>query len=535
MSKPPQCPEPAASPPDEETISTPAVDSTGKTAIPAERSREPEPDNKSFRSNGIAREAGGRLAPILKRILERNRLVRCRRKHAYLVIARSGNPTTLRLGSASSDAHIAKVGMSMGFVVRRRDREELNALLLAIAIHSAKEVEVWCRVATISEGAEIVVDLGDEAETRVRITPGNVELITEGCDVLFWRPATSRPMVCPASQGDLRRLKRLLVNLHPLQLFLLVAWLGYTLAHGKTPTSRFLILLLLGGEGTGKSSAGRVIQTLCDPSTVGLQIFPTDPRQLAIATQHAHVVVFDNLRRLNQMMADALCIASTGGALLTRKLYTDGDAAVTDLHGAVVLNGIHEFVDQADLAQRCLPLRLLPLSGEQRRTEAEMADTLREDLPYILRGIFDEIAQILIHLPTVEVTSSQRMADFSRWLAAKEKVEGVPAGTFQSAYATVVEEGQRDAIMNHPLAAALLEFAENEIRDEWRGTPSDLLDQLCARASIPTQRSMGWPRNAISLSKKCVSLQAALRSQGVIVDLHRGKDRVISIRKADHA
>ena len=482
----------------------------------------------------IAKNLGGRLAPVLREILERDQLVRCRRKQNYLVTKRAGNPTTLRLGTRPSDAHIAKIAMAMGCLLPRREIVELTELLQSIATQAADEVDVWCRVAANSDGSEITIDLGDEAEIRVRIVPGHVEVLAEGCAVLFWRPATSRPMVRPASRGDLKRLKRYLVNLDSVQQFLLLSWISYTLSRAKTPTSKYVILVLQGGQGTGKSWLSRLVQMICDPSSVGLQILPTDPRQLAIATQHAHVALVDNLRRLSREMADVFCIASTGGVMLNRKLYSDGDAAVTDLHGALILNGIHEFIDQPDLAQRSLPLRLRPLSGEQRRTEAEMFVSLQEDLPYIVRGIFDEIASILIHLPTVAVANSQRMADFSRWLAAKEQAEGVPPETFQSAYAMVVEEGQRDAIMNHPLAAALLEFAENDVTDEWKGTPSALLDQLSFRVSIATQRSLGWPRNAISLSKKLVSLQAALRSQGIGVELHRGKDRIISIRRINH-
>jgi hypothetical protein len=535
MKKNMQHPGPGKSPPDPSDYSSPtAANVEGETTSATDSSASQERVRDTTSAQQIAKKIGGRLAPVLREILERDQLVRCRRKHNYLVTERAGNPTTLRLGTRPSDAHIAKIAMALGCLLLKREIVELSELLQSIATQTAEEVDVWCRVAANSDGSEVIIDLGDEAETRVRIVPGIVAILAAGCEVLFWRPATSRPMVRPARRGDIDRLKHYLVNLDPLQQFLLVAWITFTLAHAKNPTSKYPILLLQGGQGTGKSWLSRLVQMICDPGAVGLQVLPTDPRQLAIATQHAHLVLFDNLRRLTQEIADAICIASTGGVLLTRKLYTDGEAAITDLHGALVLNGIHEFVDQPDLAQRCMPLRLNPLSGQQRRTEVEMLASLQEDLPYILRGIFDEIASILIHLPTATVTNSQRMADFSRWLAAKEEVDSVPAGTYQSAYAMVVEEGQRDAIMNHPLAAALLAFAEDDVTDEWKGTPSTLLDQLCLRASLPTQRSMGWPRNAVSLSKKIIALQAALRSQGIVVELHRGKDRIISIRRIDH-
>ena len=64
-----------------------------------------------------------------------------------------------------------------------------------------------------------------------------------------------------------------------------------------------------------------------------------------------------------------------------------------------------------------------------------MLSALEADLPVIQRGLFDLIAQIMAHLPSVEVTNPQRMIDFVRWLAALEMVDGTPAGIYQDVYA----------------------------------------------------------------------------------------------------
>ncbi len=118
-----------------------------------------------------------------------------------------------------------------------------------------------------------------------------------------------------------------------------------------------------------------------------------------------------------------------------RKLYTDEDQHVIPLHGAILLNGIYAFIDQPDLAQRSLPLRLEPLPEGRRKSEEDLRRELEADLPVIMRGLFDLIAKIQACLPDAKVTNPQRMIEFVRWLAAMEMVDGTPAGIYQDVYA----------------------------------------------------------------------------------------------------
>ena len=42
------------------------------------------------------------------------------------------------------------------------------------------------------------------------------------------------------------------------------------------------------------------------------------------------------------------------------------------LHCAMVLNGIHAFIEEPDLSQRCLSLELLKIGPESRMSEREL-------------------------------------------------------------------------------------------------------------------------------------------------------------------
>ena len=147
----------------------------------------------------------------------------------------------------------------------------------------------------------------------------------------------------------------------------------------------------------------------------------------------------------------------------------------------------------------------------------------------IFRGLLDLIADILTHLPTVEVTSPERMIDFSRWLAAMERVHNAPPGAYQDLYSEALKESMLDSLMENPLAAAVMSFVTESSKGDWSGTPTELLQELNLLVGNRSRYSQDWPQNPIALSKRLSPLIAALKRQGIKVTLGRGKERKITI------
>lgn len=455
-------------------------------------------------------------------------LILAQNNNTYAVIKDAANPSALPVGGRKLNNIIRAEGNVQGFTLRKSDISEINDGLKAHAETARDFQNVWYRVAPIIGGVEI--DIGDDAHTRVKVTAGNVELVTEDSETLFFRSAVSLPFVMPAKTGDIKLLKKYL-NMHAVSATLFIGWLTYTLSHPKVATSKFVILSLQGGQGTGKTSlCNNIILKLLDPSVVGVQMLPNNIKDLAIAAQNAHVLCFDNMRDIGRFMSDVLCIAATGGAMTSRQLYTDADQQVMNLHVALVLNGIHSFIDQPDLAQRCLPIQLQPIPESSRVSDTELVANFNADLPAIMRGLFELIANIFTNLPNAKVTSPERMIDFVQWLAAMELVDGAPIGTYQSAYSESLNQGQLDAMQDSLLGAAVLEFCQNSLKSlDWSGTPEELLKQLNTHQTQSTLRSRDWPQNAISLSKRLIPLLASLLTQGIHIEFRRGKKRNINI------
>ena len=422
--------------------------------------------------------------------------------------------------------HLRKIGLKAGAHLNKKDLNEIVDYLQAYAEDAGVRKTVWLRVAPIEGGIEIY--LGDDAQTIVRITAGKVEVAATGSEMLFLRPLHMLPIAYPAAVGNVDLLKNH-VHLRPASYKSWLGWVTYIIATPKLSTSKFPILALIGGMGTCKSSLARLSLKVIDPSSIGIQKLHGTARDLAIASQNNHVLAYDNMRAISADMSDTLCMASTGGMFSTRQLYTDDEQSAINIHVALILNGIHSFVDQPDLSQRVVPLFLEPILETLRKSERELDTALEGDLPAIQRGLYDLIAKIFEQLPNATVTHSERMIDFVRWLAAFERVDGVQAGTYQAEYSNTLKQGQLDTLQENALATAIMDLAESSPGGIWSGTPAQLFATLDFAATAGMKRSKDWPNHVIAMSKRLLTLQAGLLTQGVSVQLSRGKNRMVTV------
>lgn len=437
------------------------------------------------------------------------------------------NPTGDRIGGQFLNSHIRMIYFQTGQRLKAKELDDINEDLKSAAHAHGFTASVWYRVAQIPNGIEI--DLGDDRHRRIAVTPGRVEMLNSGSQSVFVRNPHMGSITVPedVSSGDLSKLDKYL-NMALENKVLVLAWLTYTMAHAKVESSKYPILVFSGSQGTGKTVMSKLLLKFADPGSIGVRTFPNNQKELAIACQSSHVLAYDNLRFLSPVMADALCIAATGGSITVRKLYTDAEVMATRLHGAVILNGLHPFINQSDLAQRCLTIELLPISKALRQTDAELQEQLHQDYPDIYFGLLDLIARVFAVMPEIKVKEAERMAEFSKWLAGMEVVQGVQEGTYQKYYSDQIVNGQLDALQDNLFGSEILAFAKLQERP-WIGTPTKLYQVLNEFSANRTARSREWPDNAIAMSKRLMPLVASLEAQGVGIQFKRGKERQIVI------
>ena len=154
-------------------------------------------------------------------------------------------------------------------------------------------------------GPGVVLDLGDTHGTAAVIDGDGVTVVNES-PTLFRRTALTGPLPTPAEDvTDAAALNELrdLLNVGDDAWPLAVGWLVASMI----PSIPHPVLMLGGEQGTGKSTAARLIVGLVDPSPALLRSEPRDPEAWAMAASGSWCVVIDNVSRIPGWWSDATC------------------------------------------------------------------------------------------------------------------------------------------------------------------------------------------------------------------------------------
>jgi DNA polymerase I-like protein with 3'-5' exonuclease and polymerase domains len=378
-----------------------------------------------------------------------------------------------------------------------------------MALFEGLEHDVNVRVAA-HEGA-VYVDLANDAWEAAKITSEGVEIVSDP-PVRFRRRKGMLELPYPAKGGKVDALRRF-VNLKDAKdWLLLLAWL----VQAFRPTSRHPILILLGEQGSAKTTLARMLKAIVDPSTTPVRSVPRSEHDLVIAANNSWVMALDNLSGLPHWLSDALCRLSTGGGFGTRTLYENDEETLFDATRPVILNGITDVATRADLLDRASILVLPAIPEEERRPEAELWGEFEEALPEILGGIFTAVSVALRELPSVELASLPRMADFANWVTAAESALGMEAGEFMKAYSGSRRKISEMALEADPVAVAIVKLMAD--KDEWIGTATELLKELGKRVDEDVRRFKTWPKQPQHLSGRLTRLAPVLRAEGIEVE-----------------
>jgi hypothetical protein len=384
-------------------------------------------------------------------------------------------------------------------------------LLEAQALFEGEEHPMHVRVA--EHESAIYVDLCNDRWQAVQITAEGWQVVDEA-PVRFRRSRGMLPLPIPERGGRIELLREFL-NVIDDTWPLVVSWLVATMR----PRGPYPVLALFAEQGSGKSTAGRLLRDLIDPNSAPLRAEPKDARDLMIAANNSWCLCYDNLSNIPPWLSDALCRLSTGGGFATRELYTDQDEIIFDSQRPVLLTSIEEVATRSDLLDRCLIVLLSAIPEDKRRAEAELLAAFQTARPKILGALLDAVVVALQRLPSIRLPGLPRMADFALWAAAAETGFGWSDGTFMVAYHRNRESANEVALEAAIIAQPLLELLDE--KGQWSGKSSELLTALETRVTDQIKREKHWPKNARSLSGHLKRLSPNLRTMGWILEKDR--------------
>ncbi len=357
-------------------------------------------------------------------------------------------------------------------------------------------------------GNDLVLDIGDPTGRVVVIRASGWDVVDKS-PVLFRRTALTGELPIPERGGDLSKVRALL-NISSEHFDLVIGVIVAVLE----PDIPHPVVVIVGEQGTGKSTAARVISSFIDPSPAQLRTCPRDIEQFAVVVSASCVVALDNVSNLPHWLSDAICRASTGDAMVRRRLYTDNDLSVLAYRRAVVLNGIDLGALRGDLAERVARIELDRIAESDRKQDADVLDSWNRLHPRALGALLDLASGVLRVLPDVHIERLPRMADFAKVLAAVDQVRGTSSlATYRGMAGSIAE----DVVEDDPVASAIRRFIYQ--RKSWTGTAAALLDGI----HMPEPRPKDWPGTGQAMASLLKRTAPAFRSVGL--EVHYNEDQ----------
>ncbi|MEI7685950.1 MAG: bifunctional DNA primase/polymerase [Planctomycetota bacterium] len=391
------------------------------------------------------------------------------------------------------------------------------------AVQDGPEQQLFIRAG--EDRHALYLDLCNPNWEVVRIAPDKIEVIQE-CPIRFRRTKGMLELPTPFGGGSVDDLRRFLNAQDDSNWILMLAWLLATFR----PRGPFPVLVINGEQGSAKTTTTRVLRKLVDPSEADLRSQPRDERDLAIAANNAHVVGYDNLSAIPGWLSDALCRVATGGALATRKLYSDDEESIFKFQKPCIVNGIPDLATRSDLLDRSIALTLPPISESKRLAEKAFWKEFDEAKPRILGALLAVVSQALGRVNHVSLERLPRMADFAIWATACLESLGMAHGAFLKAYESNRQEGNVVAIESSPVAKAIIALLRG--KPEWSGTASELLHTFGVSGDNQIEPKT-WPKTPTQLSGVIREIAPNLRvSQWIDVEFKKvNHERRIFLRK----
>jgi len=423
----------------------------------------------------------------------------------YASVTVDGDRDAMRVESQAFRGFVQReVYNDLGEALNQNTVNDIQRHFAVRARYDAPPHEAYLRLAPVDDG--LVLDLGDDQGRAVHITPDGWRVVNDA-DVRFERPKNYKALPIP-EPGDIHALRDVLPpGVDDDALRLCAAWLLGTL-HPEGP---YPVLIVVGPEGSAKSSTCRALRGLVDPSHPRDTGRPRSERDLAIHAEKRRVVALDNLSSIPTWLSDALCRLATGAGLSTRELYSDRGEVTFDLRKPLLMNGITNPATERDLLDRAIVLnlpRLDPRSGDY-QTESEWRDAYQEARPKVLGALLDGASAVLAGGDANQGEWVPRMADFAAWVRSVAGGMGLEPSRVLRAYKENRENVVEESLEADPVALTVRALIKRE--GSWRGSASKLLDQLEAWE----QWKGDVPQTAQHLGQRLKKAESFLAEAGV--------------------
>lgn len=287
------------------------------------------------------------------------------------------------------------------------------------------------------------------------------------------------------------------------------------IAEGSQP-----LIYYFGDRGSAKSTSMKLDKMIVDPSEIDIKALPKNIPDVIASVTNQYMVCFDNVSQISDELSNIFCVVATHGYYSKRRLYSNNEECAIKLNARVSFSGITNLSTKPDLIDRLVCLKLNRIDSEKRRTETEIMQNFKKDLPHILDGMFQTLSRAIPIYENLDLKHLPRMADFAKWGYAIAEALGYGGDKFMQIYEKNQNELLENMVSEDAVITVLIEMMKK--RHYFRGKVTELLSILTTMAEdMNLDIRVGWARDASALSRRLYESQSVLSMFGV--SIHRGK------------
>lgn len=338
-------------------------------------------------------------------------------------------------------------------------------------------------------------DLGRTDWQMVKIHADGWQIATN-CPIKFAHSETQSDLPLPAKNPEMNGMDPLweILNIAEEDRCLIAGFLlGAMLS-----TAPCFGLGVYGAQGTAKSITSATIRRILDPSPAPAQTLnDRNIDELGLTCIQQHIPIFENMSYVSTEVSDVLCSLTTGLSARTRQLYTNTGIVSYTVRRPWIINGINNVCSRGDLAQRSIPVSLLPApEGDARKREAWLEEKFLACRPHIMAMLLDAAVEAIHNAEAARAFLSKegfhhRMADALEWITAGESTLGFPAGSFIRRLNELQEDAGHQSLDGNPVLDAIESLLGS--RGYWKGTMKEIL-QTMWDADASTKRDKHLPQ-----------------------------------------
>jgi len=317
-------------------------------------------------------------------------------------------------------------------------------------------VQIHRRVAGSLTAGCITYFLADDKWRYVIVTPEGCK-ITKSSELKFLKGSMDEAQVKPKKGGNYLDLILPKLNMAPDDALLFAVYIIQAFSRSSSHNAA----IISSAKGTGKTTLSKMLTEIVSPTKTGVTIQPSSEDDLKTMLASTYVAAFDNTSALSATVSNILCAAITGSKAAKRKLYTNCDQVILNLHSLALLNGVDIVPYKSDLAERSLYFELLPIKPNERRTDADIWGEFYRDKPLILGAIFQTLVKAMRILPTVKIKKLHRMADAHLEMMAIALALGIEQAEFQRILDANRKKLQNAYSTNNPFVDFVLTYLQS--------------------------------------------------------------------------